>query len=84
MGIVVALNEIQWSVRYAQDDESRGDAEESGRALLDIPPFAKSAKGRAPRVEVGLAKNGRVQSQYRDPSPSASLRVRMKTFKKQE
>ena len=32
---------IQWSIRYAQDDESRGGAEESGRALLDTPPFRK-------------------------------------------
>ena len=27
-----------------------GEVEESGRALLDTPPFAKSAKGRAPGV----------------------------------
>jgi len=38
MGIVVVLSEIQWSIRYAQDDESRGGAEECGRALLDTLP----------------------------------------------
>ena len=30
----------------------RDRVEESGRALLDTPPFAKGAKGGAPRVEV--------------------------------
>ena len=41
MGIVVVLSEIQWSIRYAQDDVSRGGAEECGRALLDTLPFRK-------------------------------------------
>ena len=41
-----------------QDDESMGDVEENGRALLDTPPFAKCAKGRAPRVVVSVKERG--------------------------
>ena len=35
---------------FAQDDEFWGWVGESGRASLDTPPFAKCAKGRAPRL----------------------------------
>ena len=35
---------------WAPPLECCGEAGESGRASLDTPPFAKSAKGRAPRV----------------------------------
>jgi len=45
------------------------------RSLRDTPPFAKSAKGRAPRVVAGGRRTG--ECQYKDSSPSASLRVRM-------
>ena len=37
------------ALRFAQDDKFWGGVEESGRAELDTPPFAKSAKGRVPR-----------------------------------
>ena len=49
---------------------------ESGRALLDTPPFAKCAKGRAPRVGVDWAKNGRVQV----PIRRSFAALRMTTF----
>ena len=39
---------------FGRDDSFWGDAEESGQAELDTLPFAKYAKGRAPRVVVGL------------------------------
>ena len=45
-------------LHYVQDDECIGDAKESGRALLDSPPFAKCAKGRAPRVVVSVRERG--------------------------
>ena len=40
------------ALRFAQDDKLGDGVEENGRAELDTPPFAKSAKGRAPRVGV--------------------------------
>jgi len=49
VGIVAALSEIQWSIRYAQDDESWGGAEECGRpfgfAQGRYPTLCKERKG---------------------------------------
>ena len=61
---------------FGRDDRVWGWFEESGRALLDTPPFAKCAKGRAPRVGVDLAKNGRVQV----PIRRSFAALRMTTF----
>ena len=75
---------------FGRDDRVWGWFEESGRALLDTPPFppqrakalaggpgfAKCAKGRAPRVVVAWAKNGRVQV----PIQRFFATLRMTTF----
>ena len=59
-----------------QDDESMGDVEENGRALLDTPPFAKCAKGGAPRIGVSEERCGSVKTPISKCERSGSSELR--------
>ena len=73
--ICAAMKESQYggfstALRFGRNDSIWGGVEESGRALLDTPPFRKKRE-RVGHPDCAAPK-------YRDPSPSATLRVRMK------